>query len=525
MDKLKSCLSSHECDPRRPATSLPKRLVDLSSITTGGPPRLIDTANAINGNEAPEYVCLSHCWGKLHVTRTTTESIQQHMEAIPHETLSKTFQHSIEIALKFNVRFIWIDSLCIIQDNILDWQEQGSCMADIYENCLFVIAATASADGSGGCFKRVPSEISTPSEASRSSECGRTFAVRARKSVQHPDVLIHAPDGYKIEAPLIDRAWVFQEGSLGPRILHFTASELIWECKHDLSCQCGRVKARRYMSKPGPFYSLSTDDDERLFFEWHKTVEAYSQRKLTYESDRLPALSGIAKRMQKQVSPACAASNRYLAGIWERDLLSGLTWRCIGVTQERDSGQTHYIPTWSWASVPGPVVYPTRGELDPNQPTARVVQAECTLAGLDPTGAVAGGKLTIAGPLIEVTLEYDPTENPSPHEIGYYITRKTANDNRPSIEPDHLFSEPGEFHIDPGEIIFCLWLGSMRLEKFGTEEPAGARLSPEYFLTLLLRSSRAMDNAFERIGFFESSEVHSAQGWFDGVPETEVTLV
>ena len=449
------------------------------------------------------------------------------MQSIPYESLTKTFQDSIEIALKFDIRYIWIDSLCIVQDDHMDWEEQAGQMAAIYENCLFVIAATASSDGNGGCFKTVPSEFSSSFESTGSNGRGDVRTLCARKVIQHPDAMIHAPLGYKIEAPLIDRAWCFQENLLGPRILHFSATELFWECNAILTCQCGQIDAERYLQKSQPTLSSSRDQDAFLLHEWRSIVEAYSLRDLSYESDRLPALSGVAKQIQRRFSPASAVHNRYLAGLWERDLLSDLTY-VVGdqaIPRRRSPGHSYRAPSWSWASAQNSVSFGLQFELDPNQETATVLHARCMPAGADSTGAVSGGLLRIAGPLIEVKLEYNPTEDPNPVEIRYYITHQTSNAYRPIINNDHLFVEPGEFHIDPGETIQCLWLGFQRWKRFGTSGTSMARLPREHFTALLLRSSRVTAGTYERIGIFNSSEIHSGEGWFADAPWTEITMV
>ena len=522
--QLDLCLSSHKCCSRG-QTYLPRRLIDISPMIAGKQPRLKDTGHTVLDEEQPNYVCLSHCWGKMPIVRTMKESIKQHQEAIPCSTLSKTFRDSIDIALKFSIRYIWIDSLCIVQDDSLDWQEQGSQMAAIYENCLFVIAATASTDGRGGCFREIPAEYAKPFEAESSNAQGERFATSARKSIQHPDPLIQAYDGYKIGAPLIDRAWVFQENILGLRILHFTATELVWECNGVLACECGSIKSDRYSRKSQPISSQSIENDVSPFKEWYKTVEAYSTRALTYESDKLPALSGIAQRTQRLFSsPLPNISNRYLAGLWERDLLNGLTWRSFPESRSQVLEQCG-IPSWSWASVQRPVSRNGEHEIDPDQPTARISHVTCTPTGVDPTGDVLDGELVMVGPLIEVTLEYDPEQNPDPIEISYYVTNKACNDNRVIIYPDHLFSEPGSLHILAGETIFCLWLGSTRMQRSTTSSCMERKLPREFFQTLLLRPSLARPGAFQRIGYFDSSEAHSGEGWFDNVRDQSCSCI
>jgi hypothetical protein len=104
-----------------------------------------------DGRCAP-YIALSHCWGLAHILTTTTETLAARMEGIPPSVLPLTFQHAVQITRALNFRYLWIDSICIIQNDELDWQRESANMCNIYKNSAVTIAADAASDSTKGCF-------------------------------------------------------------------------------------------------------------------------------------------------------------------------------------------------------------------------------------------------------------------------------------------------------------------------------------------------------------------------------------
>ncbi|ORY17342.1 heterokaryon incompatibility protein-domain-containing protein, partial [Clohesyomyces aquaticus] len=206
----------------------PKRVLELRNSSV----RLCEDL------EPERYACLSHCWGSTtEMIKTTMATLDRFKHAVPRDALQRTFRDAIEICRRLEIHFLWIDSLCIIQDSDEDWKEQASHMADIYENAFITIASTWAGNTSKGCFSRTKS------------------------------IFLAKPD-----FPLLSRAWTFQELLLSPRVLYFCAQQVI-------------------LSVPG-------SDASKLRLEWQDLVQAYSRRKLTFARDRLPAIAAIAERMQ-----------------------------------------------------------------------------------------------------------------------------------------------------------------------------------------------------------------------------------
>ena len=384
-------------------------MIDVTPRRKREPPRSLETAKLGQfTQDKPRYVCLSHCWGKKPLICTTKSSIDQHREGIPWQKLSKTFQDAICLTLEFNVDYIGIDLLCIVQDDQSDWQEQAGEMASIYEDCLFTITATASSDGSGGCYRTSGQDYLCNREFTRRNSSGELWTAFARKIIQHPDMAVHGGAGYEIEAPLIDRAWCFRS-TFTPRLLQYTAAEIMWECNEMLTCECGRVDPERYHRKRPSPRATNPAGEVAVLAEWYQIVEAYTMRILTYPSDKLPALSGLATRTKQRLLPKnCGDSNnRYLAGLWECDLLTGLAWTAVGDPIDWSRATPYRAPTWSWASVDGHISWHRAVEICREQePVARVIHASCDLAGLDPKGSVVGATLipySLASPFVSLS--------------------------------------------------------------------------------------------------------------------------
>ncbi|KAM5360168.1 hypothetical protein ACJZ2D_013929 [Fusarium nematophilum] len=340
---IEECVTSHEgCRPQNqhPSSSFvcPRRLLDLSKGTV---------ILRENIGKQQRYACLSHCWGtNPNVIKTTTQTLQRFRTLIPQNQLSKTFQDAIDICRGLGILYLWIDSLCIIQDSADDWKEQAAQMADIYQNSFLTVAATKSRDGSGGCF----SETSPPYVA-KLVPGYRDIYVRQRPPL-FPDhwTQLENRDSY----PLLNRAWIYQEMRLSPRVLHFCAEEVIWVCRTSQRSESGRNDqdfnggGRFKTTLYGCLNEAPQDHDQ---FTWHRTVQEYSRLQLTFDSDKTVALAGLAQREQNS-----RPDDRYLAGIWERHLPLDLLWMVWPTPKLRKQRISRY-PSWSWASTTSQVMW------------------------------------------------------------------------------------------------------------------------------------------------------------------------
>ena len=240
-DWLDTCLTSHpHCrdrfigglaaseDPDASWVDAPVRLVRIfledaekKALRT----RLVSSTDAVSHQVrggVPKYVALSHCWGPAakRPLCTTRANLQEYMASIPWDELPQTFQDVVEVCAQLHVQYVWIDSLCIVQDDPLDWNSEARKMGSVYENAYFTIAATAAHDSSAGLFKvRQPLRMAPIPYQSGDGKPSQVYAYIRPK----PEEAFKA-------APLDQRAWAFQEYFLSRRIVHFTKHGPVWAC-------------------------------------------------------------------------------------------------------------------------------------------------------------------------------------------------------------------------------------------------------------------------------------------------------
>lgn len=354
-------------------SSLPTRIIEIDESHLV---RLKQSAP----DEKAHYACLSYCWGKNpeRQLQTTQRTLAEFERGLQWPLLPKTFQDALALIRKLGLKYLWIDSLCILQDDPEDWRTEGSKMATIYENSYITIAATNSAGPHDGLCSPVPEDdlyvVRTPEEH---------FKLHVRDGDTAP---------YYGSMPLAKRAWAFQEHVLAPRVVHFAKDELFWEDGQMISCECNGLNDndqwnpfKGYYVKP---HHLAGADTEERSFWWHEVVTTYSGLQLTFESDIFPALQGITHVMQQ--SKNC----EYYAGLWEDSFIQDMLWFC---PEPNLRPFAFRAPTWSWASVVGKVEYFTRYV---QKICASVQSVTVTPVGSSPLGQVCEASVTIRGPAL-----------------------------------------------------------------------------------------------------------------------------
>ena len=325
----------------------PKPPTRLLRIFQDGDDLLVALADS-NQTRGP-YIALSHCWGLVTPLRTTATNYSDHAKGIKVSNLPRTFRDAVAVAQYFNFEYLWIDSLCIIQDSREDWERECPHMSDIYSNAALTIAAHDAANSSVGFLADYPQSLFSPVEV----------PIKTNDGTQSLAVVEYSPQGFynssKWQSTLSSRGWVLQERVLSPRILSFHRSRLIWECNRHVRSDDRHRPVQIEPGRAGAVEKLQIDtlDGGKLLEYWDHIVTVYSRCQLTRGEDRLPALSGIAEKFSVKME------DRYLAGLWERDLHYGLAWynlnhsrsgtkRCCAPLRAEESLST--APSWSWAS-------------------------------------------------------------------------------------------------------------------------------------------------------------------------------
>jgi Heterokaryon incompatibility protein (HET) len=362
----------------------------------------------------------------------THEKLRAQLLSISLADLPATVRDAIIITRRLGLRYIWIDALCIIQDSSdgADWLQESAKMYDIYGNAYLTIAAAGAANASDGIFGKVPDGApqvdpycDSGAEASRHHKRRHRDRFACQLSFDGPDgsigsVRVSIEDDESGWAstrdPLHQRAWTLQERLLSPRVLIYRSTQLAWDCWSTVINANGPLNPGRVWSDTanrdlvfwglerspgitpttGAAVSSSPNIETPPLSLWSQLVESYAYRRLTLLTDRLPALSALARLYHIKTGDV------YLAGMWQKDLAFQLSWRSYhlrgGEPLPSSRVLAYRAPSWSWASREGSVRF------DLKRPVDSLVILEAViypLSSADPFGQVIGGHLTIRAPL------------------------------------------------------------------------------------------------------------------------------
>ena len=361
---------------------MPTRLIDVGDDINAHTVKLIETADGGVTLAERQYVALSHCWGKDKIITTTTDTLDSRLESIPLSALSNTFRDAVQTVRNLKFRYLWIDSLCIIQDSKDDWRQEAATMSRVYSNAIFTIGASHASSGDVGCFVQRDGLLQLPLILyfpSQQFDDGKTKNTRMLFNSMG-----RSRTGIGPNPPLYGRAWVYQEQVLSPRMLLFDGEQLRWICLcahgSDPSPFGGLTRnqihleyiRRKIVNEADEFFRMNEHEDPEfewryMHMAWCYAVMDFTYRGMSRKSDRLIAIAGIGNAIQQKTK------NRYLAGMWKDHLWLGLLWSIPhqmeehlpttwegydveGNTQIRH--EKELAPSWSWASVTSPVVYP-----------------------------------------------------------------------------------------------------------------------------------------------------------------------
>jgi len=241
---LEKCISKHRrCNANAgPEQILPNRVIDVGASDSKGTVKLVETLDGQRG----KYLCLSHCWGKeAKPFQTTSANLEQLKQVIQESELTKTFQDAIDIVRRLGMRYIWIDSLCIIQDDHDDWRLHAKSMAAIYQNAYLTLAASFGSDGTAGCYSETKEYEATLVPGQSPNQ-----AMYYRPSLPHFWQGLRSR-GWGVEDenyPLLSRCWVFQEASL-----FYTNVGSLWQGKPKMR---PHVLLRYALCKQAPFLKV-----------------------------------------------------------------------------------------------------------------------------------------------------------------------------------------------------------------------------------------------------------------------------
>ena len=341
----------HQCKPQNPVRLLPKRLLDLEAIPGCEDLKLVHTLDL---DPVTRYTTLSHCWGPpvvLPPLRTTKSRLDDFCSLISFLSLPQNFKDAVLLTRMLNVRYLWIDSLCIVQDNIHDWEVESARMASYYQHSYLTIAAAASSHCHGGFIKDLePSLYSPYAVGSYTNGVARMRTATADENLRLRHDLT--------ENPFLQRAWVLQEQILSPRAVFCVGNtQMYWQCRKFFASEDGSLEDHRlrllWCRVERPFNMSDLCSAHSL---WWNVVDDYSRRHVTFVSDRGPAIAGLVEFYRS------ATGHTPLLGLWKETLCYDLSWKATHrISADSDYDQdpvasqqhTTEFPSWSWLSVLG----------------------------------------------------------------------------------------------------------------------------------------------------------------------------
>lgn len=366
------------------------------------------------------YAKLSYCWGGVAQPTTTVSNLQDHLQSIDPTRLPKTITDAIDVCRAIGLRYLWVDALCITQDNDNEKQEEIANMGLIYKNSTVTIVAASAAKVSDGFLGNgKPEEPGAQLPLYIDESTTGTVYLRMKNASQT----------YTSHEPIFQRGWTYQELLLSPRAIVFDSNQITLKCLTDfyepvfetyldLKVDAPELPVGVFGMVDANLARRATRESSNYYINltqyqiWKAIMHDYSERELSSFEDRLPALAGIAAEL------AAVWGDTYLAGFWRRTIVQCLGWRRTnrkirypdyGPQKDLfegviDRARRTESPTWSWATALYPVTIDELSEPD-SQLVGSGVQP---MSKRSPFGQVKSAYIALEARVLDVTAALGP---------------------------------------------------------------------------------------------------------------------
>lgn len=331
------CISSHvSCAAYRRPGWAPTRLLKVFPKDDGKISAKLEERDDGQYSSAVKYLALSHRWlGDNESPLLSEENRSRFRDDIEISSLKASIRDAICATVRLGIHYLWVDTLCVLQDSEDDKTHEIGRMDSIFSNALCTIAAGIGETADEGCF------------TSRNVNQVTTHGVHLRLGGNEPQYclmrLSWTDTNRELDhTSLSGRGWTFQERFLSPRTLHFCAKQVHWECRE--------LRANEVHPEGDPTQRNWLLDRRfaGLANPWMKIIESYTARSLTFPADRLRAIQGVADFIHRNSNVKDRQTDKYLHGLWQSSLPRSLLWIVDG--QPKHNRLTEVAPTWSWAS-------------------------------------------------------------------------------------------------------------------------------------------------------------------------------
>ncbi|KAF7937140.1 uncharacterized protein EAE98_001454 [Botrytis deweyae] len=452
---------------------IPTRVIDvgISNVSV----KLIETKN-LSGS----FAALSYCWGDstiLEDIKLTHAKLSVYKKRIPMDSLPKTLFDAVMITRELGIPYLWIDSLCIMQDSLKDWQIESSRMSDVYMSAFLVLAATEARDPNGGFFleNRTKSLKLPYLDADNCQYFLYARRIQTQFSVHDANGRLESHGLHNSE--LRRRGWVLQEQVLAKRTLSFAKDEMLWDCRECSTCECrtGFSNFESETSFLNMYFDFKLQSSpireayKNIYSNWYTMVEDYSHRSLTYQTDKLPAISGIVKLLHDMTQ------DDYYAGLWRSQLPDAFLWTAEKFSED-DTESEKRLPSWSWASIrSGGITYDHKDK--EFKAGLELVSVGIQISGSNAFGGVLGGKLEVKAVLIPINAmgcepysisAYEATE---PKEKKWALWSLKIRVNLDPYYYDPKKPTESAIEVEKYDSLFLMFVGTLKSEEYA-ENPS-----------------------------------------------------
>ena len=401
------CKSNHDACQNTDLTvgkGPPKRLIDVRPLAGARTPRLHICGEPLESKDL-EYAILSHCRDSDYhetddILKLTSHNYESMKSGIDFDSLASNFRDAISITRALDLRYLWIDALCIMQDSPEEWESETAKIPGYFTQSELCIAATLSPNPQHGILypRMIAGEsVKLSSEAEDlgvRSIAGDVLSIIPLRGLMNPWPPARPPIANQ---PLNKACKTLQERLFSKRIVHFTEQQMVWQCQTCLIGEDGQIgedrgKVSRNMVsllgsplRPrsqeiagvndsehfrdpeldfilGESYSL---DEALIDIRWYDILYEYTKLSISDPSKLLPYFSGVAEETRRRTGAS------YLAGLWSSDgelPFRSLIWQSL----KRDVRANNGSPSWSWSSIIGPVTHPCLHMVRLDHPGARI---------------------------------------------------------------------------------------------------------------------------------------------------------